>query len=173
VSDHDSPSVRRQRRPAEGGVSLEQLYQQLTDAIASIETGEQWQAWLDFARRLHRYSFNNLVLIWTQRPNATSVASYRTWQALNRQVRRGEKAIRVMAPVTRRTPVVDETGRPVLQPDGHPERRQQITGFRPVPVFDIAQTDGPPLPEAPQPALLTGQAPAGLWSARSPSVAIG
>lgn len=55
--------------------SVTELHQQLTDAVARIETGEQWQAWLDFARPLHRYSFNNLILIRAQRPDATSVAS--------------------------------------------------------------------------------------------------
>ena len=154
-----------QRRTPDGGVSLEQLHQQLTDAVAKIETGEQWQAWLDFAQRLHRYSFNNLMLIWAQRPDATAVASYATWQAINRQVRRGEKALRVMAPTLRRAPVLDEGGHPVLGSDGRPQQRQQITGFRPVPVFDIAQTDGPPLPEPPRPVLLAGRAPAGLWGA--------
>ncbi len=152
-----------QRRAPEDAVSIEVLHQQLTDAITKIETGEQWQAWLDFARRLHRYSFNNLILIWAQRPDAT--ASYTTWQALNRQVRRGEKALRVMAPILRRTPVLDEAAQPALGPDGRAKQRQQITGFRAAPVFDVAQTEGPPLPEAPRPVLLAGQAPDGLWDA--------
>ncbi|HET9873182.1 MAG TPA: toprim domain-containing protein [Propionibacteriaceae bacterium] len=154
-----------QRGPSEDGVSIEILHQQLTDAITKIETGEQWKAWLDFACRLHRYSFNNLILIWAQRPDATAVASYTTWKALNRQVRRGEKALRVMAPILRRAPVLDEAGRPALGPDGRPKQRQQITGFRPAPVFDVAQTEGPPLPEAPQPVLLAGQTPDGVWDA--------
>jgi DNA primase len=61
--------------------------------------------------------------------------------------------------------VLDGDGHPVLGSDGSPQHRQQITGFRPVPVFDISQTDGPPLPEAPRPVLLSGRAPAGLWDA--------
>lgn len=154
-----------QRRPPDGAVSIEVLHQQLTDAITRIETGEQWQGWLDFARRLHRYSFNNLILIWAQRPDATAVASYTTWQAMDRQVRRGEKALRVMAPILRRAPVLDEAGQSNLGPDGRPKQRQQITGFRPAPVFDVTQTEGPPLPEAPRPVLLAGQAPDGLWDA--------
>ena len=157
------------RRSREGGhpptVSVEELHQRLTDAIGAIETGDQWRDWLDFAQRLHKYSFNNAILIWIQRPDASAVASYQTWQALHRQVRRGEKAIRVLAPMIRRSPVLDEHGRPVLQPDGTKAQRQQIVGFRPVPVFDIAQTDGPPPPQAPRPALLAGQAPPGLWDA--------
>lgn len=163
MSRSQLPTARQGQRRTDSFVSLEQLHRQLTDAIATIETGEQWQAWLDFSRRLHRYSFNNLILIWSQRPDATSVASYRTWQALNRQVRRGETALRVLAPITRRMPVLDESGRAVLGPNGRLEQQQRITGFRPAPVFDISQTDGPPPPEAPRPALLNGRAPAGLW----------
>lgn len=159
-------TVRRSRRePPAPTVSVEELHQRLTEAIGAIETGGQWRDWLDFAQRLHKYSFNNLILIWTQRPDASAVASYQTWQALKRQVRRGEKAIRVLAPMVRRSPLLDEHGKPVLQPDGTKVQRQQVIGFRPVPVFDIAQTDGPPPPQAPRPVLLAGQAPAGLWDA--------
>src|SRR5829696_6988477 len=130
-------------------VSVEDLHQRLRDAIDALETGDQWQAWLDFAQRLHRYSFRNLILIWSQRPTATAVASFSTWQSLNRRIRRGEKAIRVMAPITTRVTVIDQDGRPVVGPDGKPEVRRQITGYRPAPVFDVAQTDGPAIPEPP------------------------
>ena len=44
---------------------------QLRDAIDTLESGEQWQAWLDFGRQLHCYSFNNLILIFVQRPEAS------------------------------------------------------------------------------------------------------
>lgn len=143
-------------------VTVEELHQRLTDAVAAIETGEQWQAWLDFARRLHKYSFNNLILIWAQRPDASAVASYNTWQSLHRQVRRGETAIRVLAPITRKTEIADGDGQPITRPDGTPEQQQHLVGFRPVPVFDIGQTDGPPVPTTPQPVLLDGHAPPGL-----------
>ena len=159
-------STKPNRRTGDGPrVSVAELHERLTAAVASIETGEQWQAWLDFAHRLHTYSFNNLILIWAQCPDATAVASYRTWQGLDRQVRRGEKAIRVLAPMTRRRPVVDQQDQPVLKPDGTPVQRQQLLGFKPVAVFDIAQTDGPPPPQPPAPVLLAGEAPAGLWDA--------
>ncbi len=136
-----------------------------SEAIEKIESGDQWRAWLDFARHLHRYSFNNLILIWAQRPTASAVAGYTTWQAMGRQVRRGEKAIRVMAPIIRRTEIQDENGRPQLDAGGRKQHKQRVVGFRPAPVFDVGQTDGPPLPEPDRPALLTGHAPDGLWDA--------
>jgi DNA primase catalytic core len=151
--------------PARSGqaVSVEDLHRRLRDAIDALETGDQWQEWLDFAQRLHRYSFRNLILIWSQRPTATAVASFSTWQSLNRRIRRGEKAIRVMAPITKRVTVIDQNGRPAIGPDGKPEVRRQITGYRSAPVFDVGQTDGSALPEPPAAQRLVGTSPAGLW----------
>ena len=165
MSPNDSAKPSAEQPRSGQAVSVEALHQRLREAIDALETGDQWQAWLDFAHRLHRYSFRNLILIWTQRPTATAVASFTTWQWLNRRVCRGERAIRVMAPITKRVAVTDRDGNPVIGPDGKTEVKRQITGFRPAPVFDIGQTDGPALPEAPQPQRLTGSSPAGLWDA--------
>lgn len=150
-------------RSSEPPIGIEVLHERLRAAVEAIESGEQWRAWLDFARNLHQYSFNNLILIWTQRPDATAVASYRTWQSVDRQVRRGEKALRVLAPIIRRAIVTDVNGQPVREPDGRTQVKQEVVGFRPAPVFDITQTDGPPLPQPARPVLLAGQAPDGLW----------
>lgn len=154
-------------RPAESNQSivLQELHDRLAAAVDQLGSGEQWQAWLAFARGFHRYSFNNLLLIWSQRPDATAVASYRTWQAKGRQVRRGELGLRILAPILRRVPVLDDQDRPVRDNNGSPQHRQKVTGYRPVPVFDVAQTDGPPIPESVAPVLLAGAAPNGLWAA--------
>src|SRR6476620_10270319 len=127
------------RRAAAG---LEELHVRLRQAVEALESGEQWQSWLRFARGFHNYSFNNMILIRAQRPDATAVASYKTWQAKGRQVRKDETALRVLAPILRRTPVLDDKGRPTLGEDGKPRQRQQVCGFRPVPVFDLSQTAG-------------------------------
>ncbi len=109
--------------------------------------------------------FNNTVLIWAQKPEATMVAGYRAWQAKGRQVRRGETAIKVFGPVTTREPKLDVQGRPIRDADGKPLQDVRIVGVKPVSVFDVSQTDGDPLPEPPPATLLTGQAPPGLWAA--------
>src|SRR6476469_1999825 len=160
-----SDTYRRPARkpPPDPAATVEALHQKLKEAIDAIESGEQWQAWLDFAGKLHKYSFNNLILIFTQRPTASHIAGYNTWKSLGRQVRRGEKAIRVLAPVTRRGPVIDADGKPQKGPDGKVQTRQQIVGFRPAPVFDISQTVGPPVPQPAEPHVLSGSAPDGLW----------
>ena len=147
--------------------TVEQLHQQLADGIASLDNRDEWQRYLIFARGFHHYSFANQLLLMVAKPEATAVAGYRAWQAKGYQVRRGEKAIRILGPVTRRLPLNDPTGRPPLDEQGRQRHGQEIIGVRPVSVWDISQTDGPPVPEAPQPVLLTGQAPPGLWDSLS------
>jgi len=151
---------------AEQAEQLEHLHAQIATKVADLTSSEQWQAWLRVATRFHQYSFNNTILIWTQRPDATLVAGYTTWQkSFHRQVTRGEHGIRILAPVTRRLPKLKPDGTPVLDDKGKPLMATQIVGVKPTSVFDISQTTGDPVPEPPQPALLTGQAPDGLWRA--------
>lgn len=142
---------------------VEQLHELLAERVGSLDNRAEWEAYLRFARGFTNYSFLNRLAIMAQRPDATAVAGYRAWQAKGYQVRKGETAIRILGPVTRRVPLLDTSGRPVLNSAGQPRETRRIVGVKPVPVFDINQTDGPPAPEAPSPVLLSGQAPPGLW----------
>ena len=136
---------------------LAEVHEHLTRAIDELVSGEDWTRFLEASRRMHTYSPNNVLLIMAQRPTATAVAGYRTWQALGYQVRRGEKGIGILAPVvSRRRPEEDEDEQAQLG------TVRILRGFRVAHVFDIEQCDGPPLPDL-QPALLTGDAPATLW----------
>ena len=154
--DREAAEVARQ-------ATLERMHTQLAEKVGSLASMEAWGSWLRFASGFHRYSFNNTLLIWAQKPEATMVAGYRAWQAKGRQVRRGETAIRVYGPITKREPKLDPQGRPVRGADGQPVQELRIVGVKPVSVFDVSQTDGDPLPEPPQAKLLTGEAPPGLW----------
>lgn len=112
------------------------LLAQLSEGVTALATSSSWERYLACQARFHRYSPGNTVLILTQCPEATRVASFRTWQQLHRSVRRGEKAIWILAPVLERRSTAD----------GGTET-ERVRGFRPVPVFDLSQTDGEPLPE--------------------------
>ena len=106
--------------------------------------------------RFHRYSVNNTMLIFQQRPDATLVAGFRKWQnQFGRHVKKGEHGITIIAPTPykkkieaqkldpdTKAPVLDENGQAVME-----EKEVVIPLFRPVKVFDVAQTDGKPLPE--------------------------
>ncbi len=157
---------------AGGRDKLVALHEQISDGVAALVESDGWRAMLDTAAKFHSYSLDNLLLIGGQAPQATRVAGFRTWQSLGRQVRKGERGIAILAPCTYRPKAADraEPAGPAGQepaasdggvaPDGG---GKQVRGFRVVHVFAQYQTEGAPLPEV-APALLTGQAPAGLWN---------
>jgi len=108
-----------------------------------------WRHLLDLrAQPAHRYSFGNLAWLYGQAMQRnmplSEVRGYRSWEAVGRHVRRGEKALRVLAPITKK--VEPKPGTEAQATDSEPKVR--VVGWRAVPVFDVAQTDGPPLPEA-------------------------
>ena len=145
--------------------TVEQLHQQLAENISNLDNLEAWQQWLTLASSLHRYSFNNTLLILIQKPEATAVAGYRAWQAQGHQVRRGEKAIKVLGPVTAKAQLTDpSTGVALCDANGQPCYERRMVGVKPVSVFDASQVEPAP-PTPPMPALLVGEAPPGLWDA--------
>jgi N-terminal domain of anti-restriction factor ArdC len=105
-----------------------------------IETGhpEVLSECLKAMARFHTYSFGNVLLIATQRPTATQVAGWRGWNELGRRVKQGEKGILIYAPIlSERTKANADSEQP----------QQELLGFRPVRVFDLAQTEGEELSE--------------------------
>ena len=92
--------------------------------------------------KFHRYSASNILLIITQRPEATRVAGYETWRKLHRQVTRGAKGIVIFAPLMRRTVDSNECGMET--------EREKLVGYRAAVVFDVADTTGEPLPSLTQ-----------------------
>ena len=115
--------------------------------MRQIEQGhsEGFTAYLAAMARFHRYSFGNILEIARQRPDATRVAGICTWNQFGRRVKRGEKGIRIFAPMARATTKTEEATEEVLF---------KATGFRAVYVFDLSQTEGDELPE---PAKATGE----------------
>jgi antirestriction protein ArdC len=130
--------------------SLEEIHDQLVAAVEGLVSSEQWRAMLEVSARFHSYSLNNQLLIYLQCPDATRVCGYRAWQRLGRQVRKGSRGIKILAPCRKRvSPTEDEDKNEV-------ERIEILTGLRVVHVFDISQTDGEELPEV-APRRLTGK----------------
>lgn len=154
---------------------LQAAHERLTEAVETIVSGDDWKRMLKVSAKFHRYSFNNQLLIFLQRPDATLVAGFRRWQDLGRQVRKGEKGIQILAPCRYRsqTADADATAAPgsaveVAAAEGRPTADGfVIRGFRVAHVFDIRQTEGEPIEDldAVRPKLLQGEAPEGLWDA--------
>ncbi len=116
----------------------------LAKAVDEVRASETFKAYLDVQARFHRYSWCNSLLILSQKPDATRVAGYRTWQKLGRQVRKGERGICIFAPCPWKREKETETGE---------TKTEQGIFFRAVHVFDIGQTDGPDLPSVDVPTV--------------------
>lgn len=122
---------------------IKEITTQLEEGVKAIFADGNYQRYLEAMSRFHNYSFYNSMLIYSQRPDASLVAGFKTWQKQKRYVNKGEKAIWILAPVPKKytKTVVNENGE-------EEEKEITWTGFRAVPVFDIAQTSGEDLPTA-------------------------
>jgi antirestriction protein ArdC len=127
------------KTPEQRNAEREALLATLNDKVAALASSDEWVAYLRFMAMFRRYSFNNLILIAAQCPHATRVAGYRKWQALGRQVRKGERAIKILGYSTKKITKTDlETGE---------EIEDRVTRYPVLSVFDISQTDGDPVPD--------------------------
>lgn len=149
---------------------------ELQDIIAKLEQGvkdvfnsENYKNYLTVMSKFHRYSINNSLLIALQKPDATLVAGYKAWQEHKRQVKKGEKGIRILAPQTytvrveRDVTKKDENGNFIFE-NGKPVTEKQLVEekrirFVPVSVFDVSQTYGEPLPSLKKVEELDGVVP--------------
>jgi hypothetical protein len=147
------PKKMRQFRVDPGAAQAERrdLVNKLERGFQQVQESDEYRSYLDTVSRFHKYSISNTMLIWVQCPTATHVAGFHTWLSLDRHVRKGEKGIRIFAPMPYRRIVS------TLDEQTGVAEEEEINGlrFRAVSVFDISQTDGADLPEPPV-TLLSG-----------------
>lgn len=86
------------------------LHESIATQVESLRDSERWTAFLTFASAFHAYSLNNELLILGQRPDASRVTGFRKWRGLGRQVRKGEKAVRIFGYSTKKVTEEDENG---------------------------------------------------------------
>lgn len=135
---------------------VQDLTQQLEEGVKSVFESEKYAQYLKVMSHFTHYSVNNTILIAMQTGGqASMVAGYTAWQKnFGRQVNRGEKAIKIFAPMTfkrkKEVDMIDQaTGQPLRNPDGSVRKEiieVTVPSFRVTNVFDISQTSGPPLP---------------------------
>ena len=123
--------------------TVAELLQRFEEGVRGLTDSDSWRSYLRVQARFHRYSLGNVLLMLAQRPQGlTRVAGYETWRSLGRHVRKGEKGIRILAPVTVRR--ADD-----LADEDETRAPQTATRFRVVHVWDYSQTDGEALAENP------------------------
>ena len=136
----------------------EALHASIVEQVQQLADSGQWRAFLEFARSFHNYSLNNLLLILAQKPDAIMVAGFRQWQAKGRQVRKGEKSIKIFGYREKKTETAADD-------DTSSDEGRVVRYFPTLSVFDIAQTDpiegADPLPSDPT-QQLTGDQDHGL-----------
>ena len=134
---------------------LQEITAGIEQGIKELFESEKYRRYLSVMSKFHRYSVNNTMLIYMQKPDATLVAGYNKWQQFERHVKRGEHGITIIAPTPYKKKIEEQkldpdTHAPILDADGKAvveEKEIEIPMFRPVKVFDLSQTDGKPLPE--------------------------
>ena len=135
---------------------VQELTDKLEQGLQDLFNSDSYRNYLSTMSKFHNYSFNNTLLIAMQKPDATLVAGYKAWQKnFERHVNKGEKAIRILAPAPykikeERDKIDPVTQELLLDKDGNPQKEEveiTIPAFRAVSVFDVAQTDGKPIPE--------------------------
>ena len=135
---------------------LQEITAGIEQGIKELFESEKYMRYLSVMSKFHRYSVNNTMLIYMQRPDATLVAGFQKWKnQFERHVKKGEHGITIIAPTPYKKKIEEmkrdpDTQAPILDADGKAvmeEKEIEIPLFRPVKVFDVSQTDGKPLPE--------------------------
>jgi antirestriction protein ArdC len=141
-----SPISENPKQPQQRQTAKEMIAANIKSLIEQLEAGKSdaLTAYLDAMSRFHNYSFGNILEIARQKPNATRVAGLYAWNQLGRKVKKGEKGIRILAPIVGIRRKKDEEAK---QGDPAFQNKPVLVGFRNAYVFDVSQTDGAELPK--------------------------
>ena len=135
---------------------LKEITDSIENGIKELFESEKYKNYLRTMSRFHKYSVNNTMLIYMQKPDATVVAGFNKWRdQFERNVLKGEKGIKIIAPTPYKKKIEEakldpDTKLPMLDADGKTimeEKEIRIPMYKPVTVFDVSQTEGKPLPQ--------------------------
>jgi antirestriction protein ArdC len=135
---------------------LKEITDSIEKGIQELFQSEKYRQYLRTMSRFHKYSVNNTMLIYMQKPDATVVAGFNKWRdQFGRNVLKGEKGIKIIAPTPykkkieeakldpdTKLPMLDANGKAIME-----EKEIKIPMYKPVTVFDVSQTEGKPLPQ--------------------------
>jgi hypothetical protein len=144
---HTSEDPKVPQQPQQPQTAKEVIAANVQALIEQLEAGHSGAltAYLDAMSRFHNYSFGNILEIARQKPDATQVAGFWKWKELGRFVKRGEKGIRILAPIVGIRRKKDDEAN--ASSDPAVINKPVLVGFRSAYVFDVSQTEGAELPE--------------------------
>lgn len=126
--------IKNRKTPEQRREEMEQLHESIGQQVEELRQSDAWKEMLHFMKHFHNYSFPNLMLIWSQSPNASTVAGFGKWRKeFGRQVQKGERGIKIIGGRMKKDIETNE--------DTGEEEETRKTVFFPCTVFDISQTE--------------------------------
>ena len=122
-----------------------ELFDKIVEGVNNIISSGEFERFLKFSKNFHHYSFNNIVLIYSQMKEATQVAGFKKWQSMGRKLKKGVHGIQIIYPIKRKYTKIIE-GQDSLLDDNNKEQEVEYMTYRYTYVYDISQTVGKPLP---------------------------
>ncbi|MBO6232950.1 MAG: hypothetical protein J6I85_07055 [Clostridia bacterium] len=130
------------RKRTDKVTKISEMYKKIVDNVTQIiETGE-YTRFLKFCKNFHNYSFNNMVLIYSQMEDATQVAGFKAWQNMGRKIKPGARGLQIMYPIKRKYTKEIEGQSSLMEDTEKKKEVVEYLTFRPTYVFDISQTTG-------------------------------
>ena len=129
-------------------IKTKELFNKIVDGVDNIIKSGEYAKFLKFSKNFHKYSFNNIILIFLQMEDATQVAGFKTWQKMGRKLKKGAKGIQIIYPIKRKytTKIEGQNSLLDIENEKQEEKIIEYLTYRPTYVFDISQTFGNPLP---------------------------
>jgi len=133
---------------ANKGIKTKEIFNKIVDGVNNIINTGEYAKFLKFSKNFTNYSFNNIVLIFSQMEDATQVAGFKTWQKMGRKLKKGAKGIQIIYPVKRKYSTKIEGQDSFLNNENEKQEEKIIEylTYRPTYVFNISQTVGEPMP---------------------------
>lgn len=125
-----------------------ELFNKIVEGVKNIVEKGEYEKFLKFSKNFHNYSFNNILLIFSQMPEATQVAGFAKWKSMGRNLKKGAKGIQIIYPIKRTYIKTTMTGQDSLLEDekNNQEEKVEYLTYRYTYVYDVSQTYGKPLP---------------------------
>lgn len=129
-----------------------EIFNKIIDGVNNIISSGEYAKFLKFSKNFHNYSFNNMVLIFSQMEDATQVAGFKKWESMGRKLKKGAKGIQIIYPIKRtyKTTTIEGQSSLIDENEQKEKETKQTTvnylTYRPTYVFDISQTVGEPMP---------------------------
>lgn len=123
-----------------------EIFDKIVNGVTEIINSGEYERFLKFSKNFHNYSFNNIILIFSQMPEATQVAGFKKWESMGRRLKKGAKGIQIVYPIKRKYTTKLNNQESILDGQEQEEKTVEYMSYGYTYVYDISQTVGDPMP---------------------------